>query len=134
MVCNEKWKVDAKFDDVADILPGKENVHIKVRVLRLRKFPAFLNPCEFSSLEMVLVDEKAGKIHASIRKHVIYMFESKLEKGQVYEMSYFSIFPQSGSYGTTLHPYKLVFQIKINLKLSESSDITQLSHSIVLLI
>lgn len=63
MVCNEKWKVDAKFDDVADILPGKENVHIKVRVLRLWKFPAFLNPCKSSSLEMVLVDEKVNDIY-----------------------------------------------------------------------
>jgi hypothetical protein len=50
MVCNEKWKVDAKFDDVADILPGKENVHIKVRVLRLWKFPAFLNPVSLALL------------------------------------------------------------------------------------
>jgi hypothetical protein len=79
MVCNEKWKVDgkfddvtksgkvdAKFDDVADILPGKENFHIKVRVLRLWKVPAFLNPCESSSLEMVLVDEKVSDIYKSV--------------------------------------------------------------------
>jgi hypothetical protein len=35
MVHNEKGKVDIKFDDVADILPGKENICINVRVLRL---------------------------------------------------------------------------------------------------
>ncbi|MCI52292.1 hypothetical protein A2U01_0073536, partial [Trifolium medium] len=29
MVHNEKGKVDVKFDDVADIMPGKENVRIK---------------------------------------------------------------------------------------------------------
>jgi hypothetical protein len=29
----------------------------------LWKFPAFLNPCEFSSLEMVLVDEKVHDIY-----------------------------------------------------------------------
>jgi hypothetical protein len=53
-----------------------------------------------------------GKIHASIRKQLIYMLESKLEEGQVYEISYFSIFPQTGFYRTTLHLYKLVFQNK----------------------
>jgi hypothetical protein len=42
------------------------------------------------------------------------MFESKLEEGQVYEMSYFSVFPQVGSYRTTLHPHKYVFKKKDN--------------------
>jgi hypothetical protein len=37
----------------------------------------------------------------------------------------FSIVPQSSFYRTTLHPHKLVFQIKTKLKLSESSDISQ---------
>jgi hypothetical protein len=53
------------------------------------------------------------------------MFESKLEEGQVYEMFDFSIFPRSGFYRTTLHPYKIVFQMKTKLKLAESSDISQ---------
>ncbi|MCI75510.1 hypothetical protein A2U01_0096779, partial [Trifolium medium] len=46
MVFNEKVSVDSKFVDIADILPDKENAVIKVRVLRLWKVPAFLNPCE----------------------------------------------------------------------------------------
>jgi hypothetical protein len=53
------------------------------------------------------------------------MFESKLEEGQVYEMSSFSIFSLK-RFLSTLHPYKFVFQIKTKLKLSESSDISQL--------
>ncbi|WJX48939.1 hypothetical protein P8452_35436 [Trifolium repens] len=31
---------------------------------------------------MVLIDEKGGKIHASIRKQLMYMYESKLKEGQ----------------------------------------------------
>ncbi|GAU30100.1 hypothetical protein TSUD_55840 [Trifolium subterraneum] len=54
--------VDIEFDHVADILPGKENVPIKVRVIHLWKVPAFLNPSESSSLEMVLIDEKCWLI------------------------------------------------------------------------
>jgi hypothetical protein len=53
------------------------------------------------------------------------MFQSKHEEGQIYEISYFSIFPQSGFYQTTLHPYKIVFQMKTKLKLSESNDVSQ---------
>jgi hypothetical protein len=48
------------------ILPGKENVCIKVRVLRLWKVPAFLNPSDSSSLEMVLVDEKVSIFYMSV--------------------------------------------------------------------
>jgi hypothetical protein len=43
---------------------------------------------------------------------LIHMFEAKLEEGQVYEISSFSVVPESGFYRTTLHPYKLVFQIR----------------------
>ncbi|KAK2395640.1 replication protein A 70 kDa DNA-binding subunit [Trifolium repens] len=90
MVHNEKGKVDIKFDDVADILPGKENICINVRVLRLWMVPAFLNPCESSFLDMILIDKKGGKINATIRKQLIYMLESKLEEGEIYEMLYFT--------------------------------------------
>jgi hypothetical protein len=55
MVHMEKRKVEVRFDDLADILPGKEVVRIKVRIVLLWKVLAFLNPSESSSLEMVLV-------------------------------------------------------------------------------
>jgi hypothetical protein len=63
MAYNGKEKVDSKFDDVTDILPDKENVRIKVKVIRLWKVPAFLNPCESSSLELVLIDEKVSDLY-----------------------------------------------------------------------
>ncbi|WJX17464.1 hypothetical protein P8452_07379 [Trifolium repens] len=64
---------------------NSENVRIKVRVIHLWKVPAFLKPSEYISLEFVLVDEKGGKIHASIRKQLVNVFESKVEEGEVYE-------------------------------------------------
>ncbi|MCH79355.1 replication factor A protein [Trifolium medium] len=124
MVYRGKGVVDVAFDGVADIGPGKENVCIKVRVLRFWRVPAFLNPSEASSVEMVLVDENGAKIHATIRKQLINTFETMVEEGGVYEMSHFSVFPQSGSYRTTLHPYKLLFQLKTKVAVCESSDIT----------
>ncbi|KAK2410313.1 replication protein A 70 kDa DNA-binding subunit B [Trifolium repens] len=84
-------KVCKKFDDVSEIVPTQEYVRIQVRVLRLWKVPVFLIPGETSSIDMVLVDERGGKIHASIRKQLLYMFESKIEEGEVYQMSYFSV-------------------------------------------
>ncbi|KAK2364732.1 replication factor A protein [Trifolium repens] len=95
-------KVSKKFDNVAEILPNKDSIRIQVMVLRLWKVPAFLNPAETSSIVMVLVDEKAGKIHASIRRQLLYMFESKIEEGEAYQMSYFSAASDICRYGLTL--------------------------------
>ncbi|KAK2435605.1 hypothetical protein QL285_020651 [Trifolium repens] len=58
MVFNEKCIAGSNFNDIADILPSREDVCIDVRVLRLWKVHAFLNPTETSSIEMVLVDKK----------------------------------------------------------------------------
>jgi hypothetical protein len=58
MVFNESVTCNTKFDAIADIHPGKENIRINVRVLRLWKVPTFLNPSENGSMEMVLVDDQ----------------------------------------------------------------------------
>ncbi|GAU33294.1 hypothetical protein TSUD_279690 [Trifolium subterraneum] len=125
-----------RFPAVLYHVPGKENVCIKVKVIRLWKVHTFLNPSKFSSVEMVLMDEKSffvdlfavisgAKIHDTIRKQLFYMFDSKVDEGKLYEMSYFSVFPPSGNYRTTLHPYKLVFQVKTSVLPGESSGFTQ---------
>jgi hypothetical protein len=62
MVFNESCSVDGKFDDIADLIPSKENVSISGRVLRLWKVPTFLNPFETSTIEMVLVDQRVKVI------------------------------------------------------------------------
>ncbi|KAK2398932.1 replication factor A protein [Trifolium repens] len=101
MVYNEQATVDSKIDDVADIASGRDNFCIRVRVVRLWKVHAFLNPSEYSSIEMVLIDEKGGKIHASIRKQLI------------------------GLYRTTLHPYKIIFLLKTKINPSEGAGISE---------
>jgi hypothetical protein len=60
MVYIEQISVDSKFADVAEILPGKEDAVIRVRVVRMWKAPGFLNPSETNSLEMVLIDAKVS--------------------------------------------------------------------------
>ncbi|WJX45167.1 hypothetical protein P8452_32067 [Trifolium repens] len=47
---------------------------------------------------MVLVDERGGKIHASIRRQLLYMFESKIEEGEVQHVKTSDI----SHYGLTL--------------------------------
>jgi hypothetical protein len=61
--CSDDKKSEAgrNFDYLAEVVPGRESWRIKVRVLRMWKVPAFLNPSESNSIEMVLVDEKVSK-------------------------------------------------------------------------
>ena len=68
----------------------------------------------------MLLAHQGAKIHASIRKQLLYVFQSKLSEGKVYKMSFFSVAPSIGSYRTTLHPYKLVFQMKTKVQMSDS--------------
>jgi ATP-dependent exoDNAse (exonuclease V) alpha subunit len=44
-----------------------------------------------------------GKIHAAIRKHLINMFESKIEEGQVYEISNFTVVPLCVCFAMTIN-------------------------------
>ncbi|MCI08726.1 replication factor A protein [Trifolium medium] len=45
-------------------------------------------------------------------------------------MSFFTVIPSSGSYGTTLHPYKLLFQMKMKVQVSDSSAIPRFNLSL----
>ncbi|KAK2436125.1 replication factor A protein [Trifolium repens] len=70
-------------------------------------------------MEMVLVDHQGGKIHASVKKQLIYMFESKIEDGKIYDLSCFAVYPQSDSYG---------------LSLTDISDVCAHTHDYVFLV
>jgi hypothetical protein len=52
------------------------------------------------------------------------MFDSKIEEGEVYEISLFSVSNQTGFYRTTIHPYKLNFQIKTKVQSCINQDIS----------
>ncbi|GAU49925.1 hypothetical protein TSUD_408260 [Trifolium subterraneum] len=56
----------SRFDMLCDVLPGRDSWKFKVGVLRKWSISSFMKPNEMNSLEMVLIDEKGGKIHASL--------------------------------------------------------------------
>jgi hypothetical protein len=55
-----KKKSGRKFDMLSEIVDGKENIRIKVRVIRMWNVPTFLNPSETNTVELVFVDEKVS--------------------------------------------------------------------------
>ncbi|WJX65170.1 hypothetical protein P8452_49860 [Trifolium repens] len=60
---------------LSPVSPGKESWRFKARVLRLWTVASFMKPNQVNSPEMVLIDEKGGKIHATVRRQ--YMLPSK---------------------------------------------------------
>ncbi|XP_045802954.1 uncharacterized protein LOC123896630 [Trifolium pratense] len=64
------FEMATQFDMLCDVLPGHNSWKFKVRVLRMWAISSFMKPNELNSMEMVLIDEKGGKIHALIRKEL----------------------------------------------------------------
>ena len=60
---------------------------------------------------------KGFLIHASVRRTLIYKFQSEIKEDKVYAIQSFSVSCNGGSYRTTNHTYKINFQIgtKVNL-------------------
>jgi ssDNA-binding replication factor A large subunit len=77
---------------------------------------------------------QGNKIHATVRRTLIYKFEKDLQEGKVYSMSGFGVAANIGSYRTTKHEYKLNFQFNTKVKLCGKngvpSDIYPISNPI----
>jgi hypothetical protein len=73
----------------------------------------------FGSLILI----QGSKIHASIRRQLLYLFSSKIAEGNVYKMSYFTVVRESGLYRSTPHPYKLMFEMKTKVQLCPNNTI-----------
>ncbi|XP_027941121.1 uncharacterized protein LOC114194915 [Vigna unguiculata] len=68
-------------------------------------------------MEFVIQDKEGSKIHASIRRTLIYKFQNEISEGHVYAIQNFSVAPNSGIYRTTHHPYKINFQFGTKVSL-----------------
>ncbi|WJX62061.1 hypothetical protein P8452_47097 [Trifolium repens] len=115
--------MNTAFDMLGSVSPGRESWRFKVRVLRLWTVSSFMKPDQANSIEMVLIDEKGAKIHASVRRQLMYVFGSKIAEGEVYKMSYFTVVPESGVFRSTQHPYKLKFEMKTKVQICENNSI-----------
>ncbi|CAJ2647809.1 unnamed protein product [Trifolium pratense] len=59
---------------------------------------------------MVLMDSEGGRIHATVKKTLIYKFKDDLSEGKVYSFENLGVSTNGGAYRTTQHRYKMNFQ------------------------
>ncbi|KAK7275882.1 hypothetical protein RIF29_17008 [Crotalaria pallida] len=119
-----------KVDKVSEVDASKESWTLCARVIRMYPAFRFKNPRPYS-LEMVLLDESGDKIHASIRKTLIYKFERLLKEGNVYLIFFFGVRKSCGNFLTTRHPYHINFELDTEVKPVSHSNIPRNSFSFV---
>ncbi|XP_020106253.1 uncharacterized protein LOC109722571 [Ananas comosus] len=85
------------YDSIRDITPLEDKWKIKVRVICLYTLPEFHRP-------------EGDRIHATVRKAFLNKFKGLFMEEKVYVINQFGVGQSSGSYRTTIHPYKINFQ------------------------
>ncbi|RID63262.1 hypothetical protein BRARA_E02279 [Brassica rapa] len=96
----------AGFDEVSKLKPYKSMWRIKVKIIRMWKQYTAQGG---ETIEMVLVDSKGDKIHASVKKDLVEQFDPVLVEGFTKILINFAVTHACGSYRTTKHPYKIAF-------------------------
>ncbi|XP_045822627.1 uncharacterized protein LOC123915519 isoform X1 [Trifolium pratense] len=100
--------VDA-YSNLSDVRVGNFPWCLKVRVIRLWVVKSNLISGQENSIELVLLDEKGCKIHATVRRHLIPLFKAVIIEGEVYTLSAFSVVDAYGLCRPTRHPCRLFF-------------------------
>ncbi|KAJ1381562.1 Nucleic acid-binding, OB-fold [Sesbania bispinosa] len=118
-------------DFIVDIDSSKESWHIVARVVRLWKIPNFHNAKIPLALEMVLCDERGGKIHAVVRRTLVYKFQSTLIEGAAYSISNFGVGENSGEFKYSMHLYKVNFEYHTRVVLMRDCTIPRFQFSFV---
>ncbi|CAN6975426.1 unnamed protein product [Brassica rapa subsp. trilocularis] len=91
---------------VRELKPRKDTSRIEVRIVCLwRNY----NKESRSTIEMVFVDKKWIRIHASVGEQLIKKFDDKLRERDAIVVQLFKVYDAIGKYRTTPHPYKIGF-------------------------
>ncbi|XP_045800254.1 replication factor A protein 1-like [Trifolium pratense] len=98
------------FSNIDEINSDRATWNFQAKVIRLWQVNDFNRVNVPFSIEMVLMDSDGAKIHATIKKTLIYKFKHELIEGKVYSFENLGVAANTGAYRTTHHPYKLNFQ------------------------
>ncbi|XP_057452904.1 replication protein A 70 kDa DNA-binding subunit C-like [Lotus japonicus] len=118
-----------KFDDISEINTSKDAWAVVATPIRLWVVPSFSGKKLPYSMELVLMDAKGGKIHASVRQSLIYKFQPLMNEGRVYQISSFGVEESRGDFRTTGHGYKINFQFSTSVRLVKDLPINRSPYS-----
>ncbi|CAJ2647472.1 uncharacterized protein LOC123890197 isoform X1 [Trifolium pratense] len=76
------------YSKISDVRVGKLPWLLKVRVMCLWIVKSNFIPGQENSIEMVLIDEKGSKIHATVQRHLIHLFKDILIEGKFFSAGF----------------------------------------------
>ncbi|KAL6507514.1 hypothetical protein OROGR_023709 [Orobanche gracilis] len=117
-----------KVDDVSVVTASKDTWNIVTKVIRLWVSPSFSGGKLPFSMELVLMDSKGCKIHASVRRTLVYRFKPLITEGHVYQISYFGVGDNVGDFRTS-HQFKINFHIHTIVKEITNTPISKSPYS-----
>lgn len=122
---------NSEFSIVPEITAEKTFYNLKCKIIRLWKVADFNRNVIPFSIEMVLMDEGGDRIHASVKRTLIYKFKNDLIEGKSYSFENLGVAKNGGSYRTTRHAYKLNFQFNSKVQLLSNLTITKSPYCFV---
>ncbi|KAL9167002.1 hypothetical protein ABFS82_05G067700 [Erythranthe guttata] len=108
-MAQKRTKMAQTTTNLIDLKPCRFDWKVVVRVMRLWKVPSKSNPNEMISIDMVLIDNKGDKIHASIKRNHLKKFELIVNEGNTYIFQNFMVAPSDPRFRSTRHTHKIVF-------------------------
>ncbi|XP_061348994.1 replication protein A 70 kDa DNA-binding subunit B-like [Gastrolobium bilobum] len=104
----------SRYDFIKDLNPTKEDWRIKVKVVRSWQVPNFQRKGLGDNVEMVLLDERGGRIHATVKGTL--QVRKKITDGEVYFIKNFGVGFSSGNFRPTRHEYHLSFNLRTDVR------------------
>jgi replication factor A1 len=113
------------FSKISEINSDKATWDVKAKIIRLWQVSDFNRTTLPFSIEMVLLDSHGDRIHATIKKTLIYKFKDQIVEGKVYALQNLGVSNNGGAYRTTRHPYKMNFQFNSFVQRLTNFDISK---------
>jgi replication factor A1 len=119
------------FSNISEINSDESAWNVKAKIIRLWQVSDFNRSSVPFSIEMVLLDSVCGRIHATVKKTLIYKFKDEIVEGKIYAFQNLGVSNNGGAYRTTRHPYKMNFQFNSSVQRLSNFDIQKSPYDFV---
>ncbi|AET01168.2 DUF223 domain protein [Medicago truncatula] len=99
--------MSAKYTPISAVSGGRKNLKMCVRVAHIWLIREKKVPTSIIFMNMLLVDEKGGRIHATARKDLVAKFRSMVQEGGTYQLENAIVGFNESPYKVTSHKHKL---------------------------
>ncbi|AES63146.1 DUF223 domain protein [Medicago truncatula] len=99
--------MSAKYTPISAVSGGRKNLKMCVRVAHIWLIREKKVPTSIIFMNMLLVDEKGGRIHATARKDLVAKFRSMVQEGGTYQLENAIVDFNESPYKVTSHKHKL---------------------------